>query len=1337
MEPPLERRAVARLGSSLASGLPRLFLASAAILSLGRLQARNRLDEWVRDIAVALNCMFMGGDDMGNFEGLVRPTLSQKICLAQVRQAVLDVGKPPDDVSGQGALRERRAHSNYMGEPVSLALMEVGLVSLPPKGSTAASMELIFGEEAKNYAHRITSKILAEGEVMDRKRELGLNRPYADPALRSFPKVYAEFCRKLLDCGLVEFKTEYKEQVGAFTVWKKSGAQRLVIDARLANLHFGAPEKAHFWYFALLCARASEVGCQRIDRKEVKETAKVYPCLKVVPLPVGWTHALWLRQQAHEFVVNLNPKLDAKLRCVDKMPVPEMKDYIHTQYVDNFVALSQRPGRAKELAEEIGVSLNKHGLPTHEVEAGVGVKTLGWLFSGSHPMVSITPKRLWKMRLATQELLAIGRANGKTIEKLGGHFTFAGLLQRGFLSTFQATYVFIKKHYEEEVNLWPKVARELKWASSLLCLVKRGLSSAWSSRVHATDAPPWGRGVVATDRDLEEVKALGRRSDRWRFTADEEKQVMQTEMIAEADKLDTETLEIRDECQLGEVRGPDTTEVPLSFIGEAWGKVDGSPWERHGPIPILEGRCMVWLLQNLSRAQKNLNKKHWGLCDSMSVVSALAKGRSSAPAMNRVCRQCTAVEFRTGMHIHPRWLPSELNPADLPLRAQSISSFNLEEGLYKFRANRAQRRTTAIVGMEDIAALNRWGYGAFGERKTVVHPLEKEQALVEGKALAVRRKRAAERQALHGKNPGVAAMGPGEELPQSLGQDVDLGRGSEALYKLDHALANRINLMYFEGMDPADAATLVAATKYYRQDVTKQTPSSLADAVCDHQEHLGRVASCRYVVVDGVGYVWPTGTDPEDAQAGPGSSYSRVVTLNAFPTPELKRKAAEMDGETEANVKTTSKVNESDEAVLIDQPYMKGFGSLMKNFAHKVKPAEYLFTFDPQDAVKLWNKVLNKHGYVSMGINCTYQLRHGTAPQTDVLTNLRTLTELQKRGRRVSEKVLQRRQSVPGLRQPQRGPEGRGSGRRAMDVEDFRRWGQMKDQYTKIGPELFSGCGHFSRAARRRMKKIWCAEVDIIHGPQFDLTLPRFQRRVMDLLISGQVAYVWLGAPCNSQNQIPFRLVEHELKEFGHMRMRCGSFSPAQFDEQTLTGPEKKVPFVSAPVYMPRPPVARAPGSPQATLSRDRMEDFHERLKNAEAMNKQMKEQLEEEHSDEVVERFEPGEDDVVGSCIEEPAAKVPETPPKLQLPKSSAGSAHADRLSVPSQCWSILPTTMAGTGAASASNLPIPHLSCPVGSKVKASPSLPAPCQSMLVQEVKLRTFRIAQTSGALPEPE
>ena len=161
-----------------------------------------------------------------------------------------------------------------------------------------------------------------------------------------------------------------------------------------------------------------------------------------------------------------------------------------------------------------------------------------------------------------------------------------------------------------------------------------------------------------------------------------------------------------------------------------------------------------------------------------------------------------------------------------------------------------------------------------------------------------------------------------------------------------------------------------------------------------------------------------------------------------------------------------------------------------------------------------------------------------------------------------------------------------------------------------------------------------------------------------------------------------------------------------------------QVPVVSAPVYM-APPVPRSATS----LSRgqgDRMEEFQERLKNAQALHKQMRDQLENDQLEPevAVERLEVGEDDVDGSCIEEPAAKVPETPPKLQLPKSPAGSARAERFSPPSQCWSILPTTMAGAGAAS-TKLSIPHLSCPAGTKIMQAnqAAMPAPCQSMLVQ--------------------
>lgn len=135
---------------------------------------------------------------------------------------------------------------------------------------------------------------------------------------------------------------------------------------------------------------------------------------------------------------------------MDHQPVPDLKTSLHTGYVDNFVCFSQEASASKQKAEQVGGALTAHGLPTHPVEAGVGMETLGWAFAEDKPQVRLTTRRLWRLRMATLTLLEDGKADGRLIEKLIGHFTFAGLLQRSFLSIFQAAYVFVKKHYDDK-----------------------------------------------------------------------------------------------------------------------------------------------------------------------------------------------------------------------------------------------------------------------------------------------------------------------------------------------------------------------------------------------------------------------------------------------------------------------------------------------------------------------------------------------------------------------------------------------------------------------------------------------------------------------------------------------------------------------------------------------------------------------------------------------------------------------------------------------------------------------------------------------------------------------
>ena len=51
--------------------------------------------------------------------------------------------------------------------------------------------------------------------------------------------------------------------------------------------------------------------------------------------------------------------------------------------------------------------------------------------------------------------------------------------------------------------------------------------------------------------------------------------------------------------------------------------------------------------------------------------------------MKRICRQVAALEFATGAQLVPRWVPSEVNPADPLSRARSVEGFDLAAGVCK------------------------------------------------------------------------------------------------------------------------------------------------------------------------------------------------------------------------------------------------------------------------------------------------------------------------------------------------------------------------------------------------------------------------------------------------------------------------------------------------------------------------------------------------------------------------------------------------------------------------------------------------------------------------------
>ena len=85
-----------------------------------------------------------------------------------------------------------------------------------------------------------------------------------------------------------------------------------------------------------------------------------------------------------------------------------------------------------------------------------------------------------------------------------------------FVSVF-ATYRFIQRHYWEPVPLWFEVRNELAAFKGLMILVSAEWDWQWTPHVFSVDASLSGYGVVKPLWGVEDVRAVGRVSERSRY----------------------------------------------------------------------------------------------------------------------------------------------------------------------------------------------------------------------------------------------------------------------------------------------------------------------------------------------------------------------------------------------------------------------------------------------------------------------------------------------------------------------------------------------------------------------------------------------------------------------------------------------------------------------------------------------------------------------------------------------------------------------------------------------------------------------------------------------------
>ncbi|CAK0827570.1 unnamed protein product, partial [Prorocentrum cordatum] len=389
--------------------------------------------------------------------GMPVPAAGHALALSELRQAAVRFGPCPEGLDGPGALEELRISQSYEGDATLVAPVSFDLVdsiSLPPAGSQPAALEAIDEMAGQNIARRLKELLLPQQLGMERIKEVGPRRLYTDPALRN-PRLYRMVVRRLMSAGLVDFSSSAECYVGMFFVRKKNGSLRMILDGRHASLRFAPADSVELatgsafaqisvdgdepisiggvdicdafyqielpqWlrrYFGLPKVRAGDLGLVNLsDGTPVRPSAWVVPCFRCPPM--GWSISLWICQSLNEAVTARALPGHFGRRLVDRRPAPDLQQGMaHTVYVDNFIALSHRLREVRDAATAVQGELTASDLPSHPVEASVGGDTLGWHFDEDKPVIGLSVRLRWRLRLGIGELLEQGWCSGHTMMK--------------------------------------------------------------------------------------------------------------------------------------------------------------------------------------------------------------------------------------------------------------------------------------------------------------------------------------------------------------------------------------------------------------------------------------------------------------------------------------------------------------------------------------------------------------------------------------------------------------------------------------------------------------------------------------------------------------------------------------------------------------------------------------------------------------------------------------------------------------------------------------------------------------------------------------------------------
>ena len=113
-------------------------------------------------------------------------------------------------------------------------------------------------------------------------------------------------------------------------------------------------------------------------------------------------------------------------------------------------------------------------------------------------------------------------------------------------------------------------------------------------------------------------------------------------------------------------------------------------WKRDDHINEQEARALLLAVRHSGRAPGMRGRRVLIFTDSLVVLGAFAKGRSSSWRINRHCLRAAAIALFWGTRFYFRYINTRVNPADGPSRGRRIGALPVKKTTLKGAHRRAR-----------------------------------------------------------------------------------------------------------------------------------------------------------------------------------------------------------------------------------------------------------------------------------------------------------------------------------------------------------------------------------------------------------------------------------------------------------------------------------------------------------------------------------------------------------------------------------------------------------------------------------------------------------------------